>query len=553
MARQNLLAFRRRKHLAGLGLLTTFAALAVILIPAGAAAPTSKPYTANICDAVQLSADRCPEPSTAPVLTGPSAVVYLSIHNQANPQSIGSANVALPASTPTSAAPQYDTANPAVIQGPGLGNLVTTASQITLRNLNLGPDATLTLKITLKNVPVCVSGTYDWGAANVIRVKQSNDFQGPPGNDFVRAATGNSLTASLGSNCHLAVVSGHQPTDTAKDQPITDAQFSSGGPIQVGLYDSSNNLVTGVNGSCTTGGGCVTAGYTGGDASATLGGTTSQPLVSGIASFGNLSLNKVSPLNNDGVPIAYALTFASAGVTGTTSGPFVVVQEGTTCSGPCELDAEFIGTGDTVTTTTNVSTNLTGSLSIQFFGQNLPSAITGDGGGCDNFIERATSGQFNGKAAAAVIINVQGSLTGDTFIDYGIPDKLLKGKYGTNYGQPNVPICIGVQRLGDDPGTQAVETTAHIPCEVDSGGPWTGKVLGNDGKLTGAFKNAVCDTTTHLWWNIAPTFQDPPNPVGFAPIEIMISSWTSATASDGTDLRVFTIKKPPPWDGMGRG
>ena len=161
------------------------------------------------------------------------------------------------------------------------------------------------------------------------------------------------------------------------------------------------------------------------------------------------------------------MTFASPGVTGTTSDPFAIVETGTACNGPCTLDAEFLGSGDTTTTTTNVSTNLTGSLSIQFFGQNLPSAIT-DGGGCDNFIERATSGQFNGKAAAAVVINVQGSLTGDTFIDYGIPDKLLKGKYGTNYGQPNVPICVGVQRLGDDPTTPVVEANAHIPCDHDS-------------------------------------------------------------------------------------
>ena len=239
-----------------------------------------------------------------------------------------------------------------------------------------------------------------------------------------------------------------------KDQPITDAPISSGGPIQVGLYDSSNNLVTGVNGSCPTGGGCVTAGYTrgDGDTSATLGGTTSRPLVNGIASFGDLSLDKASPLNDSFEAVAYRLTFASPGVTGTTSDPFAIVETGTACNGACTLDAEFLGSGDTTTTTTNVSTNLTGSLSIQFFGQNLPSAIT-DGGGCDNFIERATSGQFNGKAAAAVVINVQGSLTGDTFIDYGIPDKLLKGKYGTNYGQPNVPICVGVQRLGDDPTT----------------------------------------------------------------------------------------------------
>ena len=144
---------------------------------------------------------------------------------------------------------------------------------------------------------MCSNGTYDWGAAGVIKVKQANDFNGPPGTtSFVRHR--NSLTATLAGDCHLAIVPDHQPADTVKDQPITDAPISSGGPIQVGLYDSSNNLVTGVNGSCTTGGGCVTAGYTrgDGDTSATLGGTTLRPLVNGIASFGDLSLDKASPV-----------------------------------------------------------------------------------------------------------------------------------------------------------------------------------------------------------------------------------------------------------------
>ena len=100
-----------RKRLTGLALLGAVAALGVVLIPAGTAAPSTKPYTANICEASQLPSSTntygekpCPEPSTPPVLTGPSAVVYLSIHNRANPQQIGSANVTLPISTPSSAA-----------------------------------------------------------------------------------------------------------------------------------------------------------------------------------------------------------------------------------------------------------------------------------------------------------------------------------------------------------------------------------------------------------------------------------------------------------------
>jgi len=142
--------------------------------------------------------------------------------------------------------------------------------------------------------------------------------------------------------------------------------------------------------------------------------------------------------------------------------------------------------------------------------------------------------------AAGVDTSVQGTTTG-FLITYGISDKKLKQVYGTNYGQPNVPICVGAQRI----------VNGHpLSCQNDDGRGWTGRMLDPDThKWNGNFKRAICNPDDGLWWNIAPTFQDTPSPSpDYDAISIVISAWGSATASDGTALRTFTIFKPPPWD-----
>jgi hypothetical protein len=493
------------------------AVAAVVLVSAGSAGTTTKPYTANLCDAGQLVGSVCPETTTTPpTLPGGSAIVYLTLHNKANPQTLGSANIGLPTG------PSPTTYTGASISF-GTGDITRTNTLVTLRNLNLAPNGFVTVRLTL-STPVCTSGTYDWSSA--IQVKQSNSFNGPPGNDFTRT-TPSSLTATLsGGGCHLAIVPDdstdltHQPKDTVKNQPITDGFYSGGNPVQVGVYDSSHNLID-LNGSCQSGpsgAGCVTVGFTGGDATATLSGTKQQALVHGTASFPGLKLDKTST-------DLYGLTFSSPGITGTTSDGFAIVDDGCTATdGSCTVTGTFPKNGSTPTTTADATATFqgAGSLSLKFFLQGAAPT------GCQQFI---------GTGSAGVDTTVQGSTTG-FLITYGISDKALKQTYGPNFGQPNVPICVGAQRIvNGHPESCALEPQ-------NSG--WTGRTLGADGKPDGGFDHATCGSDG-LWWNIAPTFQDTP-PTGF-PISIVISSWGSATASDGTALRTFTISKPPPWDG----
>jgi hypothetical protein len=485
-------------------LLGVLAAVAVILVPAGSATPGGT-YTANLCDSSQLVSSVCPEGVTAPALPGGSTTVYVTLHNTSGGgQTLGSANIALP-STPASALFEYTN----VSASSGTANIV--SGQIELRNAAVAAGGRVTVTVTLT---ACTTGTYDWSGLGVIDAKDDGSFAG----DGLTQGAPSSLTATLaGANqCHLALTA--QPQDTRKNEAISDDVFSTGDPLEVGLYDPSNNLVD-IDGS-------VTVVKSGGDASALLGGDPSQDLSGGVASFGDLSLNKTngSPGQAD-----YALVFSLDGATGKTSDGFSIVNAGTTCpGGSCTLPASFGAGGGIFTTTSNVQTSFTtaGNLSLSFFtGGSVPLGCSG----------------FTPTSSAGVTLRVEGK-TGPALISIGIADKALKARFGPNYGQKDVPICVGAQRLNAS-GTP-------IPCESDAGGPWTGKQLDSKGAVaSGKFRVAVCDATNHLWWSIAPNFQDPKQPKGgFPAISIVISSWGSATATDGTLLRQFTITKPNPWD-----
>jgi len=119
-------------------------------------------------------------------------------------------------------------------------------------------------------------------------------------------------------------------------------------------------------------------------------------------------------------------------------------------------------------------------------------------------------------------------------IQYGIPTKLIQAS--PNNGNKFVPICAHARRVD----------AFGIPtnCLLDLLGPFKGRALDANGVLTGALRDAVCDTATGEWWGILATYQDGV-PSATNPI---ITNWTSGTAPDGTSLRIFTIQVPAPWD-----
>lgn len=492
-------------------LLGVLAAVAVILVPAGSATPGGS-YTANLCDSSQIVGSVCPEGVSGAALSGGSTSLYLTLHKTSG--SLRSASIGLPAGPAT----LFKYTGAQVVYGSGTPNQ--TATQVSLSDIDLGTGNLVTVRLDLT---ACTAGTYNWSGAGVIVAKDDASFTGTV---LTRNAP-SSLTATLdtANQCHLAVVSGQQPRDALKNVKITNSAFNppppggTGGPIQVGLYTTPGNALLTIAGT-------VEASRNSGIL-ATLGGDTTKDLASGIASFDDLTLNKAngSPGDPD-----YTLRFHLPGATDATSDGFSIVDAGKQCSGGnCQLQANFAAGGDISTTTSTVSTTFTtaGTLSLSFFtGGAIPA-------GCQNFTPSNSAG---------VTLRVDGT-TGTAFITYGLSDKALKARYGPNYGQPKVPICVGALRV--------TAAGVKIPCESDSAGGWTGKALGSDGRLNGQFKTAICDPTTHLWWSVAPTYQDNQTPPGFAPLSIEITQWGGS--GDGNNLRTFTITKPNPWDFGMRG
>src|SRR5436190_12462854 len=114
---------------------------AVMLVSAGSAATTTKPFTANLCDPLPATS-LCPEPTTQPpALSGGTDSVYLTIHNTANPQTLGSANIGLPTGGPSPVS--YGPAS--LVLGPTTTVVGGDGTAITLRNLNLPSGGYVTL------------------------------------------------------------------------------------------------------------------------------------------------------------------------------------------------------------------------------------------------------------------------------------------------------------------------------------------------------------------------------------------------------------------------
>ena len=114
----------RRLRLVQAGTVLAAGLLAVVLITAGSAATTGKPYTASF--------------DPGPLAAGSTAHVNLAIHNLANPQALGSANVTVPSG--------FTLVGAAIPQGSAT---VASPSLLQLRDLNLAPDATVNVDITV--------------------------------------------------------------------------------------------------------------------------------------------------------------------------------------------------------------------------------------------------------------------------------------------------------------------------------------------------------------------------------------------------------------------
>ena len=298
---------------ASLGVLAASTLVAAMLAPpaagatsAGACLPSGK------CFAVTVS-------PTSPA-AGSSAAFAFAITNEAPTQQLGSVQISAP--------------NGFVITGASGSGTFTSSSALFL-NLSLAPSATITL--TVSAVAPCGSGAYQWGIAG----KQSNNFNGPPGNDFLLdpASAGN-LSGTLAGSCSLAFTSDGQPADTAVNAVITSAVGSQGGPVKVEVLDGSGQLATGSTAAVT-----VAIGSNPGSGS--LSGTLTVSARGGVASFFDLSIDRAG--------VGYTLTATSPGITPMASGSFDILGSlQSSCSTPCTVSSSTTTTSATITTTSPI-------------------------------------------------------------------------------------------------------------------------------------------------------------------------------------------------------
>lgn len=474
------------------GALFGLALAAVVFITAGSAATTTKPYTASF--------------DPGPLAGGGTVHVNLAIHNLANPQALGSANVTAASSGSSS----FTILAASLPQGDAT---VASGSQLQLRNLNLAPGATLNVDITVKTP--CAAGSYTWR----IDAKQSNGFNGPPGNDYTLQSTGSNLVTTLAGTCRL--VWDTQPKTAKVNTTITGTAGDPSGPsVDVKAVDGDGNPLPSAAGTVTLNksAGTFTTG------TGAFGGTTAS-LVGGVATFSGFTSNDTGA--------GFRVYASSPGFVSTpdSSPTFDIYSDGTSCT----LGIDCVLPGVVLDSKTNVDSTATGGaftfLTITPY--SVPAGVTQAGGGCANFQSAGAAGFLQSGARI--------SSTGDLLFAYYVNKNQIQKRYGNNNGQQFIPLCAGAAKV-DAAGNV-------IPCSAQGVpyGPWRGKELNAGGNFSGNVIDAVCDVATGMYWSVMGSFQDYTNPDPSKRIDPALNPTVRGWDSNATQ-RFFNLRVPSPWD-----
>jgi hypothetical protein len=266
-------------------------ALLILAAPAGAA---NKPFTMVVSP-----------PSAA---AGQATTFTATLANQTGQQQLGSADITVP-----SAFSGVSVADPS-----GPATATATGNVVHLRNASVPPGGTIAVSITA-SVPAsvaCSGATFTWGVV----AKQSNDFNGQPGNDLTLNTQGSSLTTTVAAGtCAVALrfVAGRGPANARVGQTISAIDYQpAAASIQVEVVDGAGNRVTSSTAS-------ITIALGSGVGLGTLHGTTTVAATAGVATFSNLSID---------APGTYTLRATSAGLTAATSDAFRVDQVAVVCA-----------------------------------------------------------------------------------------------------------------------------------------------------------------------------------------------------------------------------
>jgi hypothetical protein len=301
-----------RRTRAGLAALL---AVSATLAAAATASAANKPFSLVIS----------PQ-SPALVPGGETVTLTATIHNENTTQQMGSGDLLSPAGFHVTSAS---------IVAPGAGSatpnsrcsaLGQTGPCVELRGLSLAAGATVTATMTVQT-PICVppGASFTW----LMEAKQANNFSGTPGNDLTLDPATSSPTTTLDGACKLAFVT--EPHNVVINEHITGTDWDPTGPaVTVEVLDVSGNVVSGSTAP-------ITVALASNPGAATLGGTPTQSASSGVASFGDLTVNEPAG--------GYTLGASSGSLTPTTSTIFTAATIKTLCPAGVACSSD-LGTAD---------------------------------------------------------------------------------------------------------------------------------------------------------------------------------------------------------------
>ncbi len=274
------------------------------------------------------SAGKCVLVDVASV--GTSAGEYsVTVTNEAGTQSLGSMDLTVPAGFSAIS-----------VSGLSFGSASISGNVVELRDLGLAPGGTMTFTVDATPPEACTAVTYTWGAL----AKQSNNFNGPPGNEFALDTDSQLSTTVPAVTCHLAFY--EQPQDSQVGSAISGVAGDPSGPaVSVAVEDTSLNVVpvSGVTISLS-----VTQGVP-------LSGVTSSSTSAGLAAFA------YPVIDTSGSSYTLTATAEVGGISGpATSNSFSVFDvlqactQGSVCSGS---DTNSGTTGKDYATSISVSTS----------------------------------------------------------------------------------------------------------------------------------------------------------------------------------------------------
>ncbi len=346
------------------------------------------PTTATAAPSAEVKPFRATLTPVAP--TSPTASLTLTLQNGSTNQQLGSADLYVPQGLTIS-----NVQAPATfVSGPVTHEGITYAGTVRLRNLAIAPSSSRTFADLLTASASCSGGAFGWG----IRAKQSNNFQGPPGNDFVNV--GNPLTTTFAANaCGLRFLT--QPKDAQVDSVITATErfgslLTPPDPTrpQVAFVDGEGNTVTSFTGT-------ITVALSGDDPAAELEGTTSRTAVAGVATFGDLTVDR---------PGTYTLVASALGAQDETSATFEIVQQ--FCPEDVDCSTSHVGNGGL--SSTNITLNEfnpgsdtdTGELFSRFDTTGLLDCDYSDGTPYTEFTDFTYTYEYSNLERSATIVTI---------------------------------------------------------------------------------------------------------------------------------------------------